>query len=587
MPLVPVGEQTVSGTRSRRSGPRAWSRSVVWLVGAGVHPRASAVTVRVAEDLAGRMDYTTGQVRYCLDGMVVRLGLSRATVCRHVAVLREMGSLAWAERGSRTNAHRTQGRTDGYARTATVYAAVIPPVFDQAMGHTVIGTGYTARIIIDHRNHIPAPRTTPAPAPAGVSASPASDPGPATDDVPVTDANSSPAADIISAADTNSSSAAAPVPGTGPATVPSRPATHLTTRLTRARSRSAEAPTATVPGQATSTPTGPVGSRVRGQNGVEHQGGVGAGSVDNSPVDNRGSRSLETPSLSWLREVGQAEVVGGEGTSTAHTRTAPPVIHTQGDNPDTGGAKRGTGNGPRAPRGSCGHPARPRSRVARTVRTGKPRAKRTLTILGHKITPARIDRARQMAATLRPLVNWIQGARLNELSWVMLDMAALDWSDAQAQLWLQRLGDHIGTGNRRRRRPDHPHRVIAAALLRHDREQKHRLEQHGPDPQQAKREATVPNAEFEAVRAALAARENQNTGLDLVEYTTVDTAPEDMWDRAAVRADAETDPALVLAYARHAGHDAAVALYGTTAERILHAALEDHRAGIPGQAGFH
>ncbi|MBY6307731.1 hypothetical protein CRV15_29295 (plasmid) [Streptomyces clavuligerus] len=97
----------------------------------------------------------------------------------------------------------------------------------------------------------------------------------------------------------------------------------------------------------------------------------------------------------------------------------------------------------------------------------------------------------------------------------------------------------------------------------------------------------MPNAEFEAVRAALAARENQNTGLDLVEYTTVDTAPEDMWDRAAVRADAETDPALVLAYARHAGHDAAVALYGTTAERILHAALEDHRAGIPGQAGFH
>ncbi|EDY49972.1 hypothetical protein [Streptomyces clavuligerus] len=97
----------------------------------------------------------------------------------------------------------------------------------------------------------------------------------------------------------------------------------------------------------------------------------------------------------------------------------------------------------------------------------------------------------------------------------------------------------------------------------------------------------MPNPEFQAARAALTARENQNTDLDLVEYPTVDTAPEDAWDRAAVRADAETDPGLVLAYARHAGHDQAVALYGTRAARILHAALEDHRAGIPGQAGFH
>ncbi|EDY50502.1 hypothetical protein SSCG_03649 [Streptomyces clavuligerus] len=52
-------------------------------------------------------------------------------------------------------------------------------------------------------------------------------------------------------------------------------------------------------------------------------------------------------------------------------------------------------------------------------------------------------------------------------------------------------------------------------------------------PQQAGREATGPNTEFQAARAALAARENQNNG--------------------------------------------------TTAVRTLHAALEDHRAGFPSQ----
>ncbi|QCS10886.1 hypothetical protein CRV15_29130 (plasmid) [Streptomyces clavuligerus] len=60
-----------------------------------------------------------------------------------------------------------------------------------------------------------------------------------------------------------------------------------------------------------------------------------------------------------------------------------------------------------------------------------------------------------------------------------------------------------------------------------------------------------------------------------------------MWDRAAVRADAHADPALVRSCAQLAGHDQAVALCGTTATRILHAALEDHRADIPHQAGFH
>jgi hypothetical protein len=123
---------------------------VEWLIAAGLHPRANATTLRVAEDLAGRMDYDTGHARYCLDEMVARLGISRASVKRHVGYLRELGALAWVQHGTRTNIRRVLG-LKGYAATATVYAAVIPPVFDHAMGHTIVGSGYTARIVVDQR----------------------------------------------------------------------------------------------------------------------------------------------------------------------------------------------------------------------------------------------------------------------------------------------------------------------------------------------------------------------------------------------------------------------------------------------------
>jgi hypothetical protein len=134
---------------------------VEWLIAAGLHPRANATTLRVAEDLADRMDYTTGHVRYCLDEMVARLGISRASIKRHVGYLRELGALAWVQHGTRINIRRLMG-LKGYAATATVYAAVIPPVYDHAMGHRIIGSGYSARIVIDQRGQqpaIPAPRT--------------------------------------------------------------------------------------------------------------------------------------------------------------------------------------------------------------------------------------------------------------------------------------------------------------------------------------------------------------------------------------------------------------------------------------------
>ncbi|MGV9278137.1 cell wall protein [Streptomyces griseosporeus] len=149
-------DQEVARTASRRSGPRRWLRAARWLIAAGLHGRANATTLTIAEDLAARMDYTTGHVRYCLDEMVVRLGISRASIKRHIGYLRELGALAWVQHGTRANIRRLLGLR-GYAATATVYAAVIPPVYDHAMGHRIVGTGYTARIVIDHRGRTAIP----------------------------------------------------------------------------------------------------------------------------------------------------------------------------------------------------------------------------------------------------------------------------------------------------------------------------------------------------------------------------------------------------------------------------------------------
>jgi len=148
--LVRGACQEVSNTKSRRSGPRKWRGAVVWLIAAGLHPRANATTQRVADDLADRMDYDTGHARYGLDDMAARLGISRASVARHISYLRELGALAWAQHGTRHNSRRALG-LKGYAATATVYAAVIPPCYDHAMGHRIVGSGYTARIIVDLR----------------------------------------------------------------------------------------------------------------------------------------------------------------------------------------------------------------------------------------------------------------------------------------------------------------------------------------------------------------------------------------------------------------------------------------------------
>jgi len=141
---LPRALHETATTPARHAQPRAWLRAVTWLVGAGLHPKASTRTLAVARDLAARMDYTRGWVLYDLDGTAARLGVHPATVKRHVAVLRQLGALAWYRHGSRRNL-RLPGRR--YAGTATIYAATIPHEYDHAMGHQLDGHGYQARII--------------------------------------------------------------------------------------------------------------------------------------------------------------------------------------------------------------------------------------------------------------------------------------------------------------------------------------------------------------------------------------------------------------------------------------------------------
>ncbi|MGW9211001.1 cell wall protein [Embleya sp. NPDC055664] len=134
----------MESTASRRVRPQAWLRAVAWLIATRSHPRAGATTARVARDLAARMDHHEGTVIYGLDATAERLRLSRATVKRHIAILRELGALAWHIHGSRRNLHKPERR---YTATGTVYAATVPPAYDHAHGHRTTGTGYTARLI--------------------------------------------------------------------------------------------------------------------------------------------------------------------------------------------------------------------------------------------------------------------------------------------------------------------------------------------------------------------------------------------------------------------------------------------------------
>jgi hypothetical protein len=144
-------QQWIGSTPSRRLPKgKGWLRAVRFMVSAGFHPRATETTLRVARDLARRVSPGTATVAYCLDGMTRRLRLSRRCITQHVQVLRELGLLAWAERGnSRRNALRRRagfGPGTGFRACATIYAVVAPRVWDDAMGRRISGEGYDSRV---------------------------------------------------------------------------------------------------------------------------------------------------------------------------------------------------------------------------------------------------------------------------------------------------------------------------------------------------------------------------------------------------------------------------------------------------------
>ncbi|MFJ8752099.1 hypothetical protein ACIREO_22620 [Streptomyces sp. NPDC102441] len=143
--LVPARSQEILHTCSRRTAPRAWLTALDWLIfEAKLHPKANLTTMRVAMDLADRMDYRRGIVLYDLAGTAVNLKLDESTIKRHVAYLRELGTLVWLEHGSKRNL-RLPGRK--YTATATIYGAVIPLVYDTAKGHRLRGTGYETSVV--------------------------------------------------------------------------------------------------------------------------------------------------------------------------------------------------------------------------------------------------------------------------------------------------------------------------------------------------------------------------------------------------------------------------------------------------------
>ncbi|MFD5717182.1 hypothetical protein [Streptomyces sp. NPDC127036] len=117
------------------------------------HPKAGPTTLRLAAAFAARMHRSQhGHVAFNVTATVDELGVSRRTVLAHVRYLRELGLIAWVERGSRTNVLRARrgdafAPGDGYRGTATIYAPVAPPAWDHAQGHRVRGTGYRARFI--------------------------------------------------------------------------------------------------------------------------------------------------------------------------------------------------------------------------------------------------------------------------------------------------------------------------------------------------------------------------------------------------------------------------------------------------------
>ncbi|MWA07882.1 hypothetical protein [Streptomyces sp. BA2] len=124
-----------------------------FMVDAGLHPKAGRTTMRLADVFARRMRCNKdGHFAFSIEQTARELGLKRRAILNHALYLRELGLLAYVEHGSKTNAIRTRLGTawqpgNGYRGTATIFAAVAPRVWDEAMGRRISGTGYTSRVV--------------------------------------------------------------------------------------------------------------------------------------------------------------------------------------------------------------------------------------------------------------------------------------------------------------------------------------------------------------------------------------------------------------------------------------------------------
>ncbi|TLS45762.1 hypothetical protein FE633_13450 [Streptomyces montanus] len=142
----------ISTTASRQlRGGADFLAAARFMVGSGFHLSAGPTTLRLAEVFAARMGRSKdGTFPFSVEATARELGLKRRAVFNHARYLRELGLLAYAEHGSKRNALRTRYgarwiREHGYRGTATLFAAVAPRVWDDAMGRRIRGEGYTAR----------------------------------------------------------------------------------------------------------------------------------------------------------------------------------------------------------------------------------------------------------------------------------------------------------------------------------------------------------------------------------------------------------------------------------------------------------
>ncbi|QKZ23917.1 hypothetical protein [Streptomyces chartreusis] len=148
-----VAAQEVDATASRQLRREVdFLAAVRFMVEAGFHPHAGRTTLRLAEVFATRMARSKdGHVPFSAEATARMLGLKRRAVFNHARYLRELGLIAYVEHGTKRNVLRARHcanwtKEHGYRATATLFAAVAPRVWDEAMGRRIRGHGYKARM---------------------------------------------------------------------------------------------------------------------------------------------------------------------------------------------------------------------------------------------------------------------------------------------------------------------------------------------------------------------------------------------------------------------------------------------------------